>query len=148
MTLRTDHVAGGFFLAFGVLVLAISGNLPVGSLSSPGSGFLPKILAVLTILFGLTLVLRAGESKPFATLAWDDLKHAALVVLLTAAAVLLFERLGFLTTEVLLIFALLVVIERRSVLAAAIYSVAVVGVTYLLFAYALKTPLETGPFGF
>ena len=46
MTLRADHVAGAFFLAFGVLIIALSGDLPAGSLSMPGSGFLPKIVAV------------------------------------------------------------------------------------------------------
>jgi hypothetical protein len=49
---------------------------------------------------------------------------------------------------VLLIFALLAVIERRRILSAAIYSLGVVVVTYILFVYVLKTPLEAGPFGF
>ena len=43
---------------------------------------------------------------------------------------------------------LLVVIERRKLLPAAVYSVGVVVVTYVLFVYLLKTPLQTGPFGF
>lgn len=42
MTLRSDHVAGGFFVAFGILVIALSGDLPVGDLSMPGAGFLPN----------------------------------------------------------------------------------------------------------
>ena len=148
MTLRADHVAGGFFIGFGVLVLALSGDLPTGSLSMPGSGFLPKIVAVLTIFFGCVLVLRAGESRPFATLSWDDAKHAGLVVGITAAAIALFEWLGFLTTKVLLMFALLVVIERRQLLPAAVYSIGVVVITYVLFVYMLKTPLQAGPLGF
>ncbi len=148
MTLRADHVAGAFFVGFGLLVLALSGDLPTGSLSMPGSGFLPKIVSVLTIFFGAVLALRGSESRPFATVSWDDVKHAGMVVAITAAAVALFERLGFLTTNVLLIFALLVVIERRRLLPAAVYSIGVVGVTYVLFTYALKTPLQTGPLGF
>jgi hypothetical protein len=148
MTLRADHVAGAFFAGFGLLVLALSGDLPTGSLSMPGSGFLPKIVAVLTIFFGAVLALRGGESRPFATVPWDDVKHAGMVVAITAAAVALFERLGFLTTNVLLIFALLVVVERRRLLPAALYSIGVVGVTYALFTYALKTSLPTGPLGF
>ena len=60
MTLRADHVAGGFFVLFGLLVIALSGDLPVGQLSMPGSGFLPMIVAVLTIVFGLALIVRAG----------------------------------------------------------------------------------------
>ena len=64
-----------------------------------------------------------------------------MVVAITAAAIALFEWLGFLTTNVLLIFALLVVIERRRLLPAPVYSIGVVVVTYVLFVYALKTPL-------
>ena len=94
------------------------------------------------------LALRASESRPFATVPWDDAKHAAMVVAITAAAVALFEWLGFLTINVLLIFALLVVIERRRLLPAAVYSIGVVVTTYVLFAYALKTPLQAGPLGF
>jgi putative tricarboxylic transport membrane protein len=148
MILRADHIAGAFFVGFGLLVLALSGDLPTGSLSMPGSGFLPKIAAVLTILFGIVLILRAGESKPFATLSWNDAKHAGMVVGITAAAIALFERLGFLTTNILLILALLVVIERRRLLPAIAYSVGVVAITYVLFVYILKTPLQAGPLGF
>jgi Tripartite tricarboxylate transporter TctB family len=148
MTLRADHVAGGFFIGIGLLITALSGDLPTGSLSMPGSGFLPKIVAGLTIFFGLVLALRANESKPFATLSWGDAKHAALVVAITAAAIDAFEWLGFLLTNVLLIFALLVIIERRRLVPAVIYSVGVVVTTYVLFVYVLKTPLEAGVLGF
>ena len=148
MTLRSDHIAGGFFVAFGILVIALSGDLPIGGLSMPGAGFLPKILAVLTILFGLTLVARASESKPFATLGWSDAYHAGLVVAITALAIAAYDWLGFLTTMVLLMFALLTVIERRHIVRAAIYSLSVVLITYVTFEYVLKTPLNTGPFGF
>jgi len=148
MTLRADHVAGSFFIVFGILVIALSGDLPTGNLSMPGSGFLPKIVAVLTIFFGLVLVFRAGESKPFATLTWGDAKHAALVAGITAIGIAVFDWLGFLTTNIVLIFALLVIIERRRLVPATIYSIAVVGGTYILFVHVLKTPLNTGPFGF
>jgi hypothetical protein len=148
MTLRADHVAGAFFVGLGLLVIALSGDLPTGNLSMPGSGFLPKIVAVLTIFFGAVLTVRARESKAFATLTWDDAKHAAMVVAITAAGIAVFEWLGFLTSNVLLIFALLVIVERRRFLAATVYSVGVVLGTYVLFVYALKTPLVTGPLGF
>ncbi len=148
MILRADHVAGAAFIAFGLLVIAISGSLPFGNLSSPGSGFLPMILSVLMMLFGATLMVRAGESRAFATLTWTDAKHAAMVVLITALAAAAFEWLGFVTTNVLMMFALLVAIERRGLLPAAVYSVAVVVTTFVLFVYVLKTPIETGPLGF
>ena len=148
MILRADHVAGAAFIAFGLLVIAVSGSLPFGDLSSPGAGFLPRILSVLLIVFGGTLVARAGESRPFAAVTWTDAKHAAMVVLITALAIAGFTWLGFVTTNVLMMFALLVAIERRGLLPAAVYSLAVVVTTYVLFVHVLKTPLETGPFGF
>ena len=148
MTLRADHVAGAAFVAFGLLVIALSGDLPMGELSMPGAGFLPKILAGFTIAFGVVLIARAGESKPFAEVEWSDAKHAAAVTLIAAVAVYFFETLGFLTTMVAMMFVLLVAIERRPLLYAALYSLGVVGITYLTFVYVLKTPLVTGPFGF
>ena len=148
MTLRADHVAGAAFIVFGLIVIALSGDLPMGTLSFPGSGFMPKILAGLTILFGLALIVSARDSRPFAEIEWSDAKHAALVTVVTAAAIWEFERLGFLTTMVAMMFVLLLLIERRPLISAALYSVGVVALTYVTFVYVLKTPLVTGPFGF
>jgi len=148
MTLRADHVAGAAFIVFGVLVIALSGDLPVGGLSMPGSGFLPKILAGFMIAFWIVLIVRGEESRPFAEIEWSDARHAAAVTAITAIAVFFFEILGFLTTMVAMMFVLLIAIERRPLLNAVLYSVGVVGVTYLTFVYVLKTPLVTGPFGY
>jgi hypothetical protein len=148
VTLRTDHIAGGVFVAFGVAVLALSGDLPVGSLSMPGAGMLPKLVAVLLIVFGLVIVLRGRESAPLATVPWNDLPHAARVVAITAAAITLFQTLGALVTMALMLFTLIFGTERRNPFAAAAFSIGVVALTYLLFEVALKTPLEHGTIGF
>ncbi len=147
MILRADHVAGAAFVVFGTAIIALSGDLPVGRLSMPGSGFLPMIVAVLTIVFGLTLFLRAKESAPFAELAWEDGKHAAMVTVITAAAIASYEYLGFIVTMMLMMAALLLVIERRNPLRAGVYCVSVVLFTYVCFAYGLKTPLPMLSFG-
>ncbi len=144
MIIRTDHVAGSVFVALGIVVLALSGDLPVGTLSFPGAGMMPKLVAGLMIVFGLLLVGRAGESEPLASLAWGDLPHAARVVAITAVAIALYQPLGFVITMALLLFTLTFGAERRPVLAAAAFSAGVVALTYLLFAVVLKTPLEPG----
>jgi hypothetical protein len=148
LTLRTDHVAGGVLAAFGLLVLALSGDLPVGSLSFPGAGMMPKLLASLLIAFGLMLVLRADSSPPLANVSWQDLPHALRVTAITALAVALYQTGGFVLTMTLLLFALIFGVERRGLVPAAAFSLGVVALTYLLFAVALKTPLEQGVFGF
>jgi len=68
LIIRTDHVAGSVFVALGIVVLALSGDLPVGTLSFPGAGMMPKLVAGLMIVFGLLLVGRAGESAPLPSL--------------------------------------------------------------------------------
>ena len=67
-------MSGMAFVIFGAAGFALSGDLPIGTLSFPGSGFLPKIVAGLMIVFGLVLMLRARESEPFAEIDWTDLQ--------------------------------------------------------------------------
>src|ERR1044071_1009913 len=100
MKLRADHIAGAFFVLFGAAVIALSGDLPSGRLSMPGAGFFPKIVAVLIVLFGVVLMLRAAEGPLFSEIAWDDGKHALLVTLVTAAAIALYTELGFIITMI------------------------------------------------
>jgi putative tricarboxylic transport membrane protein len=148
LILRTDHLAGGTFIGFGLLVLALSGDLPMGTLSFPGAGMMPKLLAGLLALLGLALALGARGSTPLATVSWQDFPHAVRVAAITALAVALYQRLGFALSMGLLLFALTFAVERRHPVSAAAFTAAVVALTYLLFAVALKTPVEQGPFGF
>ena len=148
MILRADHVAGAAFVAFGIAIIALSGDLPTGHLSMPGSGFMPKIVAALTILFGLALIARAREGGPFSAMRWTDGRHAAMVILITAAATALYTVLGFIITMLLMLFALLVLIERRNPLRAGAYSAFVVLLAYVTFEYVLGTPLPSSPFSY
>ena len=142
--IRSDHVAGAAFIMLGVAVFAISGDLPFGRLSAPGAGMMPKLLTGLMMLFAALIITGAARSPEFAAIDWSDRGHAARVLLITACAVAAYRPLGFLVAMALLVFALLVVIERRNALAAAGYSVALTLFAYWLFGKALKAPLERG----
>jgi hypothetical protein len=148
VTLRRDHVAGGAFIVVGGLVLALSGDLPFGTLASPGAGMLPTLVLSLMIAFGLILFVRAGESPPLDAIAWADLSHAMRVIAATAAAIALYTGLGFVPTMSLLLFALIFLVERRPILPAAAFSVGVTVFAYVLFGMALKSPLPRGVLGF
>lgn len=148
MMLRADHVAGAAFVVFGLVVIALSGDLPTGQLSMPGSGFLPKIVATLIVVFGAVLMLRGGESEPFSKIPWSDGAHAAMVTAIAAVAIALYTYLGFIITMALMMIALLIVIERRNPLRAGAYSIAIVLFTYLCFSYLLKSPLPASPFSY
>jgi hypothetical protein len=148
MTLRSDHVAGAAFIVFGVIAFALSGDLPFGSLSAPGAGMMPKLLIGLMIAFGVALMTGAAASQPFADIDWSDRGHALMVVVISGFAIASYQTLGFLITMSLLVFVLLVVIERQPVHYAAMYAIVLTLLAYGLFGKALKSPLERGILGF
>lgn len=144
MILRRDHIAGGAFVTAGVLVLAVSHDLPFGTLASPGAGMLPMLVIVLMILFGLAIMLRASNSPPMAEIAWGDLPHALRVTAVAAAAATVYTTLGFVITMSLMLFVFVYVVERRGFLAALGIAIPLPIAIYVAFDYALKTPLERG----
>ena len=148
MIIRADHVAGAIFVLSGILVFALSGDLPFGTLSFPDAGFLPKIIATLLIGMGVLLAFGARDTAPFRALGWGDLGHAAAVLVITGVAIYLYTWLGFVFTLPLLLFALLVLVERKGVLPSAVYSLTVTLLAYSLFRYVLNAPIPLGPFYF
>jgi len=124
-------------------VFAISGELPFGTLAAPGAGMMPKLAAALMMLFAALLAFAPSPVRA-ATIDWSDRNHAVLVVVITAVAVACYRPLGFLIAMTALVFALLVIVERRNALTAAVYSIALTVFAYWLFGKALKSPLERG----
>ena len=141
MKLRADHIAGAAFVLFGMGIFALSGDLPTGQLSMPGAGFLPKIVAGLTVLFGGLLVLRASESPLLAEVDWSGGMHALLVTSIGAIAIFFYTQLGFIVTMSAMMIALLLIIERQNPIRAAASRLGIVLLTYASFVYGLKTPL-------
>jgi hypothetical protein len=148
MIVRRDHVAGGAFIVAGALVLAVSGDLPFGTLASPGAGMLPTLVIGLLILFGAIIFVRAGESPPVGEIVWGDLPHAVRVAVVAAAAVALYTVLGFRITMAALLFVLTFVVERRPFVPAVAFSIGVTALAYGLFGLLLRTPLPRGLLGF
>jgi hypothetical protein len=148
MKLYADHVAGGFFVAVGAIVIALSGDLPFGQTSMPGAGFMPILIAVLLIVFGAALMLRAREGRLFSEVDWGDGRHAAQVLAITIVAIALYAELGFIITMILMMVAILLIIERRNILRAGAYSVVVVVATYVIFVHVLQSPLPGGILGY
>ena len=126
------------------MVFAISGDLPFGQLSAPGAGMMPKLTAALMMLCAALVILGASTGGKLAAIDWSDRGHAALVLVIAALATAAYQPLGFLITMTLLVFALLVVVERRNALIAAAYSIGLTLFAYWLFGKALKSPLERG----
>lgn len=148
MTLRRDHVAGSAFVVAGILVLAVSGDLPFGTLASPGAGMLPTLVVGLMMIFGAILLAQARSSPAFAEIDWSDLPHALRVVIVAAAAAVLYVPLGFALTMPILLLALIFLVERRPLLIALAFSTGATVAVYALFTMLLRTPLPGGLLGF
>ena len=146
MILRRDHVAGGVFVLGGALVFAMSGELPFGTLSSPGAGMMPKLVLILLMGLGACLMLRAGESPPLADVAWADLVHALTIVAAATVAISTYTVIGFIPSMVLLLFALIYIVERRHIWRALAVSICVTIGSYYVFDTLLKSPLPRMPF--
>jgi hypothetical protein len=144
MRLHRDHIAGGAFVAAGALILTLSRDLPFGTLASPGAGMMPTLVIVLMMIFGLILVLRGGASPPLDSIEGADLWHAARVVAVTAAGVAVYQSLGFIASMSLLLFVFIFAIERQPILRAALFSIGVTALAYLIFDTLLKAPLPRG----
>ena len=147
MTLRTDHITGIAAILFGILVLAISGDLPVGSLAFPGAGLWPKLLSILMIAFGILLIAGARNGEAFAAIPWRDLTHALPVFVLAALATQYFIFLGFIISMGVMMTAL-VLLQRKPILHAALFGAGVSVATYTLFTMVLRVPLPRGLLGF
>jgi putative tricarboxylic transport membrane protein len=148
VNLRRDHVAGGCFVLAGAAVLAVSSDLPFGTLASPGAGMLPMLLIGLLMVFGAVLFVRAWESPPLASIAWADIRHALPVIAVACVATSVYTTLGFLAVMPLMLFFLIFVVERRPLLPAAAFSIGASVLAYVVFGMLLKTPLPRGIMGF
>lgn len=149
MRLSSDHAAGGIAIAAALAVLAVSGELPFGTLSLPGAGMMPKLVCGLMILLGVALIARGGGDA-MAAIPWRDLVHAARVLAIAAAAAALYTTLGFIVTMTLMLFLLIgceVWPSARRLAVAAAASAGISVFTYALFTVVLKQPLEQGLLG-
>ena len=147
MTLRLnvpDLAFGAFLVALGALAYVLAGDLTVGTAASMGPGYVPRGLALIIMVYGIVLGLRAAftGSNPFPPIAWRPL-------ILISASVALFGILlpvmGLAVTSVVVVIAAGfaaydVRLRENTVLALALAIFAV-----LLFVTVLGLPIPVWP---
>jgi len=150
---NNDQVSSGIWLIVGLIICLASLQYKIGTLSSPGSGFLPLLSGMAVGLFAAigfihaTLRRKRGEiwRNFLKGLRWEK----ALVILVSLFAyVWLLGVIGFLLCTFLFIgFLLRAVIPQRwwSVIGG---SVLITGASYIVFELLLKAQLPKGPWGF
>jgi hypothetical protein len=144
----SDHIAGAALFLFAVFVGWQTFVLPIGTLTHPGPGYMPLLLAVILGALGLLVAWRGGESLSFRALRWPELGHAIKILLCCAFAAAALERLGFRLTVLAVAVFLMGVVERRPPVPVAIIAALLSFGTFYLFNDLLKTPLPRGVLGF
>ena len=145
--LTIDRVAGGALVLVGLVALWESRRLPLGTLHRPGPAYMPVVLALLLIVFGLALGILASRSGRFAEVGWHEWRHAVAIFGACAFAAWGLERIGYRLTVAIVLFFLLFVLERRRLPLTVVLTVAIAWGSFFLFDTVLRVPLPRGPFG-
>lgn len=134
-------VAGAVPVALGGVAAWLSFGLNVGSLTEPGPGLWPLIVACLLVAAGLGIIAVTAKSRRDT----EAFTRGTIAVLAAAGGLAvyasLYEIVGFEVPTVLLLFVWLKFLSRESWLMSAILAVAVTAAAYALFIIGLNVPL-------
>ena len=147
--LTTDRVAGAVLVLLGLFVtwesLWSARRLPLGNLRMPGPAYMPTLLAALLLVFGVVVLVLGARSARIAGVGWSEWRHTAGILAACAGCAVLLERLGYRLTMTLLLFTLLGLLERKHVILALGFALALAFGTFYLFDTLLRVPLPRGP---
>lgn len=148
---RRNLVSAIILLALSVGTLLETRKLPIGTLTSPQSGFFPLILAICLGIFSLVLLGQAIKEKPEGeTISWVNpggWKGLSLTVGALFVFAIFFEWLGYLISIFLLMTFLLGAIGNKRWWFVIMISLLSTLASYLIFGILLKAPLPEGILG-
>ena len=146
-SLRSDQVSGLLLLALALYVAWMNRAYPIGTLSEPGPGYVPLLLAVFMGAMGLLVALSGGKSTALAALEWTEAKRAIALLVACGVAAYALERFGYRITMAALLVFFLGVMERRNPIMVVLAGVGFSLITYYVFATLLRVPLPVSPWG-
>ena len=145
--LHSDQVSGLMLVALALYVWWMNRVYPIGSLSEPGPGYVPLLLAIFMGVMGLLVTLTGSRSIPLAVLEWTEAKRVVALLLACGVAAYALERLGYRITMAALLIFFLGVMERRKPMMVAAVGIGFSLVTFYVFATLLRVPLPVSPWG-
>src|SRR5215813_6175974 len=143
--MTTDRMSGSVLVLFALLVIWESRRLPLGTFRQPGPAFVPILLALLLLIFGIFVVLTARRAQLLSSIRWTEWRHAVAILAASVFSVFGMERLGY--RLIVLIF-LVKLVEQRGWLLSLGFAFALSFGSFFLFYTILRVPLPEGPLGF
>lgn len=145
--LTTDRVSGAVLVLFALGVIWESRNLPLGNFRAPGPAYVPVLLALLLLVFGLLVAATGGKSDKLSSVRWTGWRHALAILGGCVFATLGMERLGYRVTVLIVLVFLLKGVEKRSWMVTGLFALGLAFGSFSLFHTFLRVPLPLGPFG-
>jgi hypothetical protein len=146
--LKSDQFSGLMLLALALYVGWQNRVYPIGTLSEPGPGYLPLLLAIFLGVMGLLIALWGKPSAPLATIRWTEATRAVIILAACGAATLGLERIGYRLTVIALLVFLLIVVERKRPLPVALVALGFSFASFYVVGDLLHVPLPRSPWGF
>ncbi len=141
-----DQIFGLVWLALGSAMAINSVSLGLGTLHSPGIGFMPFIVGIALGSCGLVLTVLGSLAKKATGNTWkkENVKKFVLPTLYLLIYCFILESLGFLLTTFLFQFFVLKLTAPKKWLNPVLTSLLIVGCSYFLFSFLLNVPLPKG----
>jgi hypothetical protein len=146
--LSSDQFSGLMLLALALYTGWENRAYPVGTLSEPGPGYLPLLLAIFLGAMGLLIALWGARSAPLAAMKWTEATRAVVILIACGVATLALERIGYRLTVIALLIFILGVLERKRPLPVALVALGFSFASYYVVGDLLRVPLPRSPWGF
>lgn len=147
---KRDLISGLFWLAIAIFVVTEAVELGVGTLSTPGAGFLLFCSSILFGLLSIVLTIKAltpSDKRKGITELWEGLYWGNVVIAVVALVLycLFLVKVGFIIATTAFM-AVLYAVGRMKVWAVVVSALVTVALTYAIFHYALQIEFPRGPF--
>ena len=145
--MTVDRVAGVALVLIGLATLSESRAFPLGSLHRPGPAYMPVVLALLLIVFGVAVFAMGRGARTLREVGWPEWRHAVAIFAACAFAAWGLERLGYRLTMAVVVGFMLLALERKGWVLGLGLTVVMAWGSFYLFDTLLRVPLPRGPFG-
>jgi len=144
-----DRFGGGMLALLALFTIEETWRLrlPMGNLQSPGPAYMPVLLAMLLLVFGVLVAAMGGRAARVAEVVWSEWRHAMMILVVIAFIALTLERLGYRITIAVALAFMIGVLERRSIVTAAVFALVFAAGSFYLFETLLRVPLPRSPWG-